>query len=141
MTKRVRGWKEQEAGEQLFVSKVRILEIEANSWQLPLEECRPPPCTSSPLIHLFVLSSFSFAGYFDVPNLIEGIRRTDPNFVFIDCCFVQRLLSEGLQDAGAFCKRYLIRNPFDMTFKFRRLPLPLSVSQTGPTDSLCCAFQ
>lgn len=33
----------------------------------------------APLVHLSVLlsSSLRFAGYFDVPNLIEGIRRTD----------------------------------------------------------------
>lgn len=33
----------------------------------------------APLVYLSVLlsSSLRFAGYFDVPNLIEGIRRTD----------------------------------------------------------------
>lgn len=33
-------------------------------------------------------------GHFDVPNLIERIRRAAPNFVFIDCCFVRALFSK-----------------------------------------------
>lgn len=65
----VRGW--------FFVSRVRILEIEANSQLPPLKECRHPAPYEAPLVHLSVLSSsfLRFAGYFDVPNLIEGIRR------------------------------------------------------------------
>jgi len=50
---------------------------------------RPP---SRPFVRFLRL-----AEYFDVPNLIEGIRRADSNFVFIDCRFVQRPLSRGMQ--------------------------------------------
>lgn len=55
-------------------------EIEANSQLPPLVECRAGGKGARPLsVHLSVLlsSSLRFAGYFDVPNLIEGIRRTD----------------------------------------------------------------
>jgi len=94
--------------------------------------------SSHPPFRPFVLF-LRLAGYFDVPNLIEGIRRTDSNFVFIDCCFVQRLLSESLQDAG--CKHYLIRNPFDMTFKFHRSPLPLSADRAYRFALLCVSIK
>jgi len=52
---------------------------------------RPP---SRPFVRFLRL-----AECFDVPNLIEGIRRADSNFVFIDCRFVQRPLSRGMRDA------------------------------------------
>lgn len=54
-------------------------EIEANSQLPPLVECRGTGARllSSTFPSSCPLSFLRFAGYFDVPNLIEGIRRTD----------------------------------------------------------------
>lgn len=56
-------------------------EIEANSQLPPLVECRrlggDERASSRPPFRPLSSSFLRFAGYFDVPNLIEGIRRTD----------------------------------------------------------------
>lgn len=129
------SWKEEETEDGSLSRGLRILEIEANSWQPPFEECRSPPCTRS-LVHLFVLSSFSFALLGTLMFLIwlkESAVRILTSSLLIAVLFNVRCRRADRRAAG--CKRYLIRNLSDITFKFRQ-SLPSSPSHKAD-DSLC----
>ncbi|KAK1126424.1 hypothetical protein K0M31_005062, partial [Melipona bicolor] len=80
-------------------------EIEANSQLPPLVECRRLGGDEELLSSTFSSSFLRFAGYFDVPNLIEGIRRTDllTSSLLIAVLFAARRIQASLCTHDATC--------------------------------------